>query len=104
MHDESCVSGFRPPGFGISLTHSRTYKGSKIEWDNDECAAALETPLQTRSLTLPNKKQPQARAVNRFQLLNMDGSDDGSDEEEDHDTSGHSLPTMLTSTSPGVVA
>jgi hypothetical protein len=40
--------------------------------------------------------------MNRFQLLKMDGEDDSEDDE--HDTSGISLPTAMTSSTLGVVA
>jgi len=41
--------------------------------------------------------------MNRFQLLNIDGAEDDSEEDE-HDTSGISLPTVMTSSTLGVVA
>ncbi|KAF8865820.1 hypothetical protein BDZ45DRAFT_796076 [Acephala macrosclerotiorum] len=73
------------------------YKGSKIEWDNDECAAPLERPLQTRRENLPAKKKKKDTApVNRFQLLNMDDDENESLEDEDEiDTSGITLSSVL---------
>ncbi len=41
--------------------------------------------------------------MNRFQLLNMDGTEDDSDDDE-HDTSGMSLPTAMASSTLGVLA
>ncbi|KAE9374740.1 hypothetical protein N431DRAFT_543975 [Stipitochalara longipes BDJ] len=79
-----------------------TYKGAKIEWDNDECAAPLEKPTLARKENLAAKKKD-APLMNRFQLLNMDGTEDDSDDDE-HDTSGISLPTAMTSSTLGVVA
>lgn len=79
-----------------------TYKGSKIEWDSDECAAPLERPLQTRKENISPKKKD-APLMNRFQLLNLDGTDDDS-EVDDHDASGITLPTAMTASTFGVVA
>jgi hypothetical protein len=77
-----------------SLTLHSTYKGSKIEWDNDECAAPLEIPQQYRQENVPPKKKD-APLMNRFQLLNMDDDD----EDDEHDTSGLSFPTVMSATS-----
>jgi hypothetical protein len=41
------------------------------------------------------KKSKNTPLLNRFQLLNMDGTENGSEEEDDHDTSGLSLPTAI---------
>ncbi|TVY32259.1 Negative regulator of differentiation [Lachnellula subtilissima] len=71
-----------------------TYKGSKIEWDSDECAAPLERPQQFRQETAAPKKKD-APVMNRFQLLNMDGDD----EDDEQDTSLLSFPTTITATS-----
>ncbi len=84
------------------LTLCSTYKGSKIEWDNDECVAPLEKPLQTRKENVPPKKKD-APLMNRFQLLNLDGPDDDS-EADDHDVSGITLPTAMTASTLSVVA
>ncbi|TVY35638.1 Negative regulator of differentiation [Lachnellula occidentalis] len=71
-----------------------TYKGSKIEWDNDECAAPLERPQQFRQENVAPKKKD-APVMNRFQLLNMDDDD----EDDEHDTSVLSFATVMTPTS-----
>lgn len=71
-----------------------TYKGSKIEWDNDECAAPIERPQQYRQDNVAPKKKD-APLKNRFQLLNMDDDE----EDDDHDTSVLSIPTVMTGTS-----
>ena len=84
------------------LTLCSTYKGSKIEWDTDECAAPLERPLQTRKENIPPKKKDPP-LMNRFQLLNLDGTDDDS-EVDDHDASGITLPTAMIASTFGVVA
>lgn len=62
------------------------YKGMRIEWYPDECAQPLPkiqyTPKKETVQPAPKKSQP----VNRFDVLNMDGTEDGdedgSDEEE----------------------
>jgi hypothetical protein len=83
------------------LTIRSTYKGSKIEWDNDDCAAALEKPIPARKENLPTKKKDPP-LMNRFQLLNMDGTDGSEDDE--HDPSGITLATAMTSSTIGLVA
>ncbi|ESZ93017.1 hypothetical protein SBOR_6588 [Sclerotinia borealis F-4128] len=57
-----------------------TYKGSKIEWGHDECAAPLERRQSVHSDNPPatKKKTP---LVNRFQLLNIDREEDVSESE-----------------------
>ncbi len=66
-----------------------TYKGMKIEWYPDECAQPL--PKVQKVQHVPKKENYLAPAkktntmVNRFQMLNMDGTEDGS---EDDDTDG----------------
>lgn len=78
----------------MELTRRSTYKGSKIEWDNDECAAPLEKPKYQQENVAPKKKKD-APVMNRFQLLNME-DEDGSIEDDEHDTSGLSFPTVMT--------
>lgn len=76
----------------LGLNACRTYKGSKIEWDNDECAAALESPAFASRETRPTTKKAKKEApLNRFQLLNMDDTEDSIDEDE---TSGIALPSQ----------
>lgn len=64
------------------------YKGMKIEWYPDECALPL--PRQQWVPKKENVPQPIRKpnaALNRFQLLNMDGTEDGSDNASEEDTS-----------------
>ena len=77
----------------------RTYKGSKIDWDDDECAAPLEKPQVTRRDNVQPKKKD-APVMNRFQLLNMDSAEDSEDEE----TSALAFQTALLPSTLGVVA
>ncbi|KAL8371426.1 hypothetical protein RB595_001297 [Gaeumannomyces hyphopodioides] len=53
------------------------FKGSKIDWDVDECAQPLDRarPPKPRKETPPAKKSASAIA-NRFHLLNMDDDED----------------------------
>ncbi|TVY64262.1 Negative regulator of differentiation [Lachnellula suecica] len=69
-----------------------TYKGSKIEWDYDECAAPLQVPPKYQKENIQPKKKD--APLNRFHLLNMDDDDD-----DELDSSGLSLPTFLSGTS-----
>ncbi|KAG9235534.1 hypothetical protein BJ875DRAFT_458961 [Amylocarpus encephaloides] len=75
-----------------------TYKGSKIKWDDDECAAPLERPQQHFKENLSPKKKKEV-SLNRFQVLNMD--EDGSEEDDDLDISGITIPTGI---SAGILA
>lgn len=77
------------------------YKGSKIDWGEDECAGPLEKPQRSRKETLPTKKKD-VPPVNRFQLLNMDGSEDGS-LDENHDTNGITFQSSMSAATAGVV-
>ena len=51
------------------------YKGTKIEWDVDECAQpyVLAPPKPRREAPQPKKA---AAVANRFQLLNMDDNEE----------------------------
>jgi hypothetical protein len=77
LHDESIVRNLHPNGqYGPAAnTERRKYKGTKIEWDVDECAQpyAPVAPKPKREVSQP-KKVP--AATNRFQLLNIDDDDD----------------------------
>lgn len=61
-----------------------TYKGMRIEWYPDECAQPLP-----KTQYIPKKENASLPAtklnpmVNRFQMLNMDGSEDGLESDED---------------------
>lgn len=80
------------------------YKGSKIEWDNDECAQTLERPLRTRQENIQPKKNA-APSMNRFQLLNMeDDENESQDDADENDSSGITLPSVLKASSGNVFA
>ena len=73
--------------------HFSTYKAIKIDWDEDECAAPLEKPQRAAEMLATKKKE--TPMVNRFELLNVDDTEDGSDDEEQN-TSGLSFPSTMT--------
>lgn len=78
-----------------------TYKGSRIDWDADECAAPLpRSQPVSRQENAPAKKKA-APMVNRFELLGMDGTDDGSIE-DDNEPGGVSYQTAFPLTAAGV--
>ncbi|KFY92403.1 hypothetical protein V498_04961 [Pseudogymnoascus sp. VKM F-4517 (FW-2822)] len=76
------------------------YKGCKIEWDFDECAASIPV-LKPRPVQKGNNP-PKAKApINRFALLNMDGATDSSTD-EDSTTGMNSIQSDLVSGLNGV--
>jgi hypothetical protein len=81
LHDEPIVRNLPTNGQGefAADIEYRKYKGTKIEWDVDECAQpyAPVAPKPRREVSQP-KKVPVA--ANRFQLLNIDDDDDDEDE------------------------
>ena len=64
------------------------YKGMKIEWYPDECALPLpKQPLVPKKESVPRPIRKTNAALNRFQLLHIDGTEDGSDNASEDDTS-----------------
>ncbi|KAI9792256.1 MAG: hypothetical protein M1835_007974 [Candelina submexicana] len=61
-----------------------SYKGMRIEWYPDECAAPLPKPqpMPKRSNGLPPSDNSKSM-VNRFNLLNMEGTEDGSEADDE---------------------
>jgi hypothetical protein len=58
-----------------SLINLRKYKGSRIEWDTDECAQALEIHDMGNSSVKHTESllnRPAETITNRFQLLEVD--------------------------------
>jgi len=75
------------------LFFSRKYKGSKIEWDVDECAQPIPTaPMPKPRMEPASMKKTNSYMPNRFQLLNVD---DGSDDEEDLVSAFHRAHTRM---------
>lgn len=72
-----------------------TYKGAKIEWDIDECAAPLERPFKSHENVPINNKKEKAPIKNRFELLHLDNDGEDDSEEEEFDHSGISLPSDI---------
>ena len=72
------------------------YKGMKIEWVSDECALPLPkgqaSPSRREGLQ-PTMKKPDPLA-NRFHMLNMDGTEDGTD--PDSSEEGGDDPSVFT--------
>jgi hypothetical protein len=61
------------------------YKGLKIEFYPDECAQALPDIIRysaKKTVSQPSAKKAPAPLVNRFQMLNMEGTEDDSDDED----------------------
>ena len=61
------------------------YKGMKIEWYADECAQPLPKIQHTprREHRGPSPAQKHTATVNRFQMLGIDGTEDGSSDEDE---------------------
>ncbi|KAF2097624.1 hypothetical protein NA57DRAFT_77877 [Rhizodiscina lignyota] len=64
------------------------YKGNKIEWYPDECAGPLPQPRQKSSppwktAQVAQTKKPAPSLANRFDVLDIDGTDDTSSGAED---------------------
>ncbi|RAL67531.1 hypothetical protein DID88_008286 [Monilinia fructigena] len=76
-----------------------TYRGSKIDWDDDECAAPLERRQSFHSENPPAKKS-RSPLVNRFQLLDIDRENDGSES----DTESMGAPVLQTIPRIGLLA
>ncbi|KAI1180349.1 hypothetical protein F4777DRAFT_574110 [Nemania sp. FL0916] len=73
------------------------YKGSKIEWDIDECNQQFEVN-QKSSAKLPSQRAPSAKAAvantrNRFDMLRLD-DDDNNDSDDKLDTSSEMPSTV----------
>ena len=67
---------------GRLLTYGGSkYKGSKIDWDVDECAQPLEFPTQAKARKdiQPAEKASGKTMANRFHLLDLE--DDGDENE-----------------------
>ncbi|KAI9846773.1 MAG: hypothetical protein M1837_003622 [Sclerophora amabilis] len=61
-----------------------TYKGVRIDFDEDKCAAPVPKPQYTPKRETPRLPTKKAMpVVNRFQLLNMDASSDDESGKED---------------------
>lgn len=82
------------------LIQDSTYKGCKIDWDEDECAAPLQRPLQSRTENIsPKENNPHLK--NRFQLLNLDTEDDTQD---DHDANEITFEGASTGSPIGIIS
>ena len=81
-----------------------TYKGLKIEWYPDECAQPLpkvQHPPKRENIPVPSKKSNPM--VNRFQMLNMDGTEDGSGDDDADELEGYTpIGHTASWTTPGI--
>lgn len=69
-----------------NLTHAYSkYKGSRIEWDLDECDQPIEVVQKApvRPQQAPGPKKAQANMRNRFATLRLDDDDDETDDKFD---------------------
>ena len=76
--------------------------GMKIEWYPDECAQPLpkmQNHLKKENQRLRQIQKPTA-AINRFQMLGIDGSEDGSSGEEEPTVSSDFSPLRIGARSP----
>lgn len=64
------------------------YKGMKIEWYPDECSRPLPKVQQAPKIGNVAPLQPKkfASAMNRFQMLNLDGTEDDSEPSDEEPT------------------
>lgn len=65
------------------MTIRSKYKGSKIDWDVDECCQPLGQPSQVkpRKEHVSTKKSNGSSMANRFHLLDLVGDDDDGESE-----------------------
>ncbi|KAI0417624.1 hypothetical protein F5X98DRAFT_339901 [Xylaria grammica] len=69
------------------------YKGSKIEWDVDECDQPFEVVQKTSLRPQPPAKTPVAGTRNRFDMLRLD-DDDNNESDDKFDASSEMLSTV----------
>jgi hypothetical protein len=75
------------------------YKGLRIEWYPDECAQPLlKTPYTPRKENPQRSVKKSNPVTNRFQMLNMDGTEDGTDDASEEEAGD--IPSGLASFSP----
>lgn len=80
------------------------YRGCRIEWGEDECAAPIQTRQKSPKFDGTSKRTATAPLMNRFELLNMDGADDNSQEDYDHNANGDAFDSALPSPAVRAVA
>ncbi|KAI1186865.1 hypothetical protein F5B17DRAFT_402077 [Nemania serpens] len=73
------------------------YKGSRIEWDADECDQPIEVVQKTSAKPLPQRGAPAKPSVagtrNRFDMLRLD-DDDNNESDDKFDTSSEMISTV----------
>ena len=79
------------------------YKGMKIEFYADECAESLPTPqLTPKKANATPESSKNTTMANRFQMLNMDGTEDGSADEDSDDIPDFTKPAKWTTSAVAV--
>ena len=76
-----------------------TYKGMKIEWYSDECSQPLPKMQHPRKKAKQAAPQPKkfASTMNRFQMLNTDGTENDSEETDEEPTVLSDFSSMILS-------
>ena len=60
-----------------------TYKGMRIEWFPDDCSSPLpKPPVTPKRENVPTPAKKPSTGTNRFQMLNIDGTEDGSSDDD----------------------
>lgn len=72
------------------------YKGSKIEWDVDECSQPIEVAQKApaKPQQAPAAQKPPVSMQNRFATLRLDDDDDESDDKFDTSSEFRSPSTV----------
>ena len=80
-----------------------TYKGCKIEFFRDECDVPLPAkPFVSKTVGAERVKKAAPAISNRFDMLNIDGADGSSDEENRTPSDGDDDQTLDTTSHVGV--
>lgn len=81
------------------------YKGMRIEWYADECAQPLPKMQHVpKKENVPQPIKKVSTTVNRFQMLNLDGTEDGSEEEDEEPLTVYAPMNSSLSWAPTVAA
>lgn len=93
-----CNSIYNAMYLKTCLKSRALYKNFKIDWYEDECAGPLPTPAPRPKKEVTARPVKSTATLNRFQALNMDGTEDGSGDETEHETSVGTIQTHVTTT------
>ena len=71
------------------------YKGNKIEWFPDECSSPVpKQPILPKKESAAQQVRKANTPSNRFQMLNMDGTEDTSDGDSEESDDEKMLPAF----------